>query len=56
VIRQIVHRLDHLEEVLDACREEKGPDRRGFDRLQRRLMDLGIEDEMRPPAAGEESE
>ena len=25
VIRQIVHRLDHLEEVLDACREREGP-------------------------------
>jgi hypothetical protein len=55
-IRQVVHRLDHLEEVLDACREQKGPDRRGFDRLQRRLMDLGIEDDMSPPARGEESE
>jgi hypothetical protein len=48
VIRQLAHRLDRLEEILDAYREEKGPDRRGFDELQRRLMDQGIEDEMRP--------
>jgi len=48
VIRQVAHRLDRLEEVLDLCRDQKGPDRRGFDRLQRRLMDQGIEDDMRP--------
>jgi hypothetical protein len=55
VIRQIAHRLDRLEEVLEVFREEKPPDRRGFDRLQRHLMDQGIEDEMRPdwPVAGE---
>jgi hypothetical protein len=46
VIRRIVHRLDRLEEILDLYREQKSPDRRGFDRLQRRLMDFGIEDEM----------
>lgn len=48
VIRQIAHRLDRLEEILEFYREQKGPDRRGFDRLQRRLMDFGIEDEMQP--------
>ena len=48
VIRQLAHRLDHLEEILDLCRDQKAPDRRGFDALQRRLMDQGIEDEMRP--------
>jgi hypothetical protein len=48
VIRQIAHRLDRLEEILEVYRDEKPPDRRGFDRLQRRLMDQGIEDEMRP--------
>ncbi len=48
VIRQIAHRLDRLEEILEVYREQKGPDRRGFDRLQRRLMDEGIEEEMRP--------
>jgi hypothetical protein len=47
-IRQLAHRLDHLEEVLDLCRDQKAPDRRAFDALQRRLMDQGIEDEMRP--------
>ena len=48
VIRQLAHRLDRLEEILEFFRDQKGPDRRGFDALQRRLMDQGIEDEMRP--------
>lgn len=48
VIRQLAHRLDRLEEILELFREQKGPDRRGFDELQRRLMDQGIEEEMRP--------
>jgi hypothetical protein len=48
VIRQIAHRLDRLEEILELYRDQKGPDRRGFDELQRRLMDQGIEDDMRP--------
>jgi hypothetical protein len=46
VIRQLTHRVDRLEEILDAFRDQKGPDRAGFDRLQRRLMDEGIEHEM----------
>jgi hypothetical protein len=58
VIRQIAHRLDRLEEILDLYREDAGPDRRGFDKLQRRLMDEGIEQEMeagrRLPPAGED--
>ena len=48
VLRQIAHRLERLEEILELHRDQKGPDRRGFDRLQRRLMDQGIEDEMQP--------
>ncbi len=48
VIRQLAHRLDQLEEILELFRDDKGPDRRAFDQLQRRLMDLGIEEEMRP--------
>jgi hypothetical protein len=48
VIRQLAHRLDRLEEILEFFREQKGPDRRAFDQLQRRLMDQGIEDAMRP--------
>jgi hypothetical protein len=48
VIRQLAHRLDRLEEILELYRDQKGPDRRGFDALQRRLMDQGIEEEMRP--------
>ena len=48
VIRQLAHRLDRLEEVLEGFRDQEGPDRRAFDALQRRLLDQGIEDEMRP--------
>jgi hypothetical protein len=47
-IRQLAHRLDRLEEILELYRDQKGPDRRGFDELQRRLMDQGIEKDMRP--------
>ena len=47
-IRQLAHRLDRLEEVLEPYRYQRGPDRRGFDELQRRLLDLGIEVDMRP--------
>ena len=61
VIRQLAHRLDRLEEILELFRDQKGPDRRGFDRLQRHLMDQGIEDEMRPegqrpPPSGERAD
>ena len=48
VIRQIAHRLDRVEEILDVFREEAPPDRQGFDALQKRLLDQGIEDDMRP--------
>jgi hypothetical protein len=48
VIRQLAHRLDRLEEILELFRDQKGPDRRAFDELQRHLMDQGIEIEMRP--------
>ena len=48
VIRQLAHRLDRLEEVLELFRDQKGPDRRGFDELQRHLMDQGIEEDMQP--------
>jgi hypothetical protein len=48
VIRQVAHRLERLEEILELYRDGKGPDRRGFDELQRRLIDQGIEEEMRP--------
>jgi hypothetical protein len=48
LIRQLAHRLDRLEEVLDVFRDEEAPDRQGFDALQQRLIDHGIEDEMRP--------
>ncbi len=48
VIRQLAHRLNRLEEALEVFRDEDVPDRRGFDALQRRLIDEGIEDQMHP--------
>lgn len=48
VIRQLAHRLDRVEEVLDIFRDEATLDRRGFDALQQRLLDQGIEDDMAP--------
>jgi hypothetical protein len=54
VIRQLAHRVERLEEILDAFRDQRGPERGGFDRLQRRLMDEGIELEMGTDAEHEE--
>ena len=47
VIGQLVRRVDRLEEILEVYRDDQGPDRQGFDELRRRLIDQGIEDEMR---------
>ena len=46
VIRQLAHRVERLEEILEAYRDGRGPERTGFDALQRRLLDQGIEGEM----------
>jgi hypothetical protein len=57
VIGQLARRVDRVEEILEAYRDDKGPDRRGFDELRRRLMDHGIESEMeagRAEAAAED--
>jgi hypothetical protein len=54
LVRQLAHRVERLEEILEAYRDGRGPDRMGFDALRRRLLDLGIESEMRP--ADEEDE
>jgi hypothetical protein len=60
VIGQLARRLARLEEVLDTYREDAPPDRRAFDDLRQRLMNLGIEDEMARdddhPASGEAGE
>jgi hypothetical protein len=45
-IGQLARRVARLEEILEAYREGASPDRRGFDALQRRLADHGIEEEM----------
>jgi hypothetical protein len=57
VIGQLARRVDRVEEILEAYRDDKGPDRRGFDELRGRLMDHGIESEMeagRAEAAAED--
>jgi len=43
---QLARRVDRLEEILEAYRDDRPPDRRGFDALRRRLIDQGIEKEM----------
>jgi hypothetical protein len=45
-IGHLARRVARLEEILAVFRDGAPPDRRGFDQLQRRLMDVGIEDEM----------
>lgn len=45
-VGQLVRRVARVEEVLEAFRDTRSPDRRGFDRLQQRLADYGIEREM----------
>jgi hypothetical protein len=45
-IAHLVRRVARLEEILETYREGTPPDRRGFDALQRRLADHGIEAEM----------
>jgi hypothetical protein len=47
-IDQLTRRLDRLEEILDVFRDEGAPDRQGLEALRRRLLDQGIEDDMRP--------
>jgi hypothetical protein len=49
-IGQLARRVDRIEEVLGAFRDDNGPDRRGFDALRRRLIDQGIEEEMKGDA------
>lgn len=46
VIGHLSRRVARLEEIIEGYRDGKPPDRRGFDVLQRRLADLGIEGEM----------
>jgi hypothetical protein len=46
-LSHLARRVSRLEEILEVFRDGKPPDRAGFDAFQRRLMDEGIEDEMR---------
>lgn len=47
-VAQIARRVERLEEALETLRDEPGPERAGFDDLQERLMNRGIERMMRP--------
>lgn len=47
-LAQIARRVERLEEALETLRDEPGPERAGFDDLQERLMNRGIERMMRP--------
>lgn len=55
-VAHIVRRVARLEEIIEIYREGAPPDRKGFDALRRRLMDLGIENEMQEEASAEELE
>jgi hypothetical protein len=46
VLGQLTRRVARLEEILEAYRDGAPPDRRGFEALQQRLADHGIEREM----------
>lgn len=46
-IGQLARRVARLEEILEVYRDGAPPNRKGFDALRRRLMDVGIEQEMR---------
>ncbi len=54
MLAQLSRRVARLEDILGEFREGALPDRRGFDALQRRVADHGIEPEMQ--AAREEPE
>ena len=45
-VGQLARRVARLEEVLEAYRDGAAPERAGFDALQQRLADHGIETEM----------
>ena len=53
VVAQLARRVARLEEILELFRDGASPERRGFEALQARLADLGIEEEMR---AGREAD
>ena len=48
LIGHLARRVARLEEILPVYRDGPTPDRRAFEELQRRLMDVGLEDEMEP--------
>ncbi|MBN2370037.1 MAG: hypothetical protein JXO72_06080 [Vicinamibacteria bacterium] len=56
VVAQLVRRVTHLDEILDAYREGSTVDRRRFDELRGRLENVGIEDTMNPGISRDEDE
>lgn len=55
-VGQLTRRVARLEEILEAYRDSAPPDRTGFDALQRRLADHGIEREMAEGRERDEAE
>jgi len=56
IVGQLTRRVARLEDVLEAYREGAPPDRLGFDALQRRLADHGIERQMAEGGEADEAE
>ena len=56
VIGQLARRVARLEEVLEVYRDGGAPDRSGFDALQQRLADHGIETEMAAGRADDDAQ
>jgi hypothetical protein len=56
VIGHLARRTARMEDILELFREGAPPDRQGFDELQRRLADHGIEAEMDEGRDGEEDD
>lgn len=52
-LSSLMRGVDYLEEMLDVVRDAPGPERKDFDRLKKRMADVGIETEM---AAGKASD
>jgi hypothetical protein len=49
IVARLARRVSRIEEALEGFRDGERPDRRGFEALRTRLMDVGIEKEMWGP-------
>jgi hypothetical protein len=55
-VGRLSRRVTRLEEILEAYREDPGPERAGFDALRKRLMNVGIENEMWSPGSEDDED